>query len=468
LAEIALEEAQSAKSTVRLQRDSEGNFGYVYTADQSAVGEAEQELADKQNALYNLGLEGANDYSQKYAETMQEAQDAITELTEMWMNGEIESEEEYQRRKAEIQDYYYEKLKQYSSLYQVALTTDSNVIKDAWSTDFSDMMYKTEDWKVATDDYFAGAAESMKTWAEVCGTVLEESGLDDVSKKVEEINTKSENLKNTLIGEDGESGVVGAMMSEVEAAGKLSEAYIGIQNQIDEVIKKYEEMMGVINEDYTNENTPEVTPAITPDPEPEPEEPVPEPEPEPEEATVPELKVGSTVTVKKSASRWATGEGIWNPVKGNNFKVKKINGEKVLIGDPSGPNYSASGITGWIKKTDLEGFATGGYTGDWEGSYGKLAMLHQKELVLNANDTENFLQAMDILVKIVSAIDLYSMNSQLGGALSSPSLGNMGGGDVLEQQVHIEASFPGVQDRNEIEEAFNTLINRASQYANRK
>jgi hypothetical protein len=32
LAEIALKEAQNAKSTVRLQRDSEGNFGYVYTA----------------------------------------------------------------------------------------------------------------------------------------------------------------------------------------------------------------------------------------------------------------------------------------------------------------------------------------------------------------------------------------------------------------------------------------------------
>ena len=238
LAEIALEEAQSAKSTVRLQRDSEGNFGYVYTADQSAVSNAEQELADKQNALYNIGLEGANDYSQKYAETMQEAQDAITELTEMWMNGEIQSEEEYQRRKAEIQDYYYEKLKQYSELYQVALTTDSEVIRDAWSTDFGDMMYKTEDWKVAVDDYFVGAADSMKTWAEVCGTVLEESGLDDVSAKVEEINTKSETLKTTLIGEDGESGVVGAMMSEVEAAGKLSESYIGIQNQIDEKIAK--------------------------------------------------------------------------------------------------------------------------------------------------------------------------------------------------------------------------------------
>jgi hypothetical protein len=33
LAEIALEDAQNAKSTVRLTQDSEGNFGYVYTAD---------------------------------------------------------------------------------------------------------------------------------------------------------------------------------------------------------------------------------------------------------------------------------------------------------------------------------------------------------------------------------------------------------------------------------------------------
>jgi hypothetical protein len=46
LAEIALEEAQNAKSTVRLQRDSFGNFGYVYTADATAISDAEQNLAD--------------------------------------------------------------------------------------------------------------------------------------------------------------------------------------------------------------------------------------------------------------------------------------------------------------------------------------------------------------------------------------------------------------------------------------
>jgi hypothetical protein len=40
--------------------------------------------------------------------------------------------------------------------------------------------------------------------------------------------------------------------------------------------------------------------------------------------------------------------------------------------------------------------------------------------------------------------------------------------ETLEQNVHIEASFPSVTDHNEIEEALNTLVNRASQYANRK
>jgi hypothetical protein len=80
VAEIALEEAQNAKSTVRLQRDSEGNFGYVYTADAGAVGEAQQQFDDAQNALYNKGLEGANDYAQKYNTTMQEMYDTFNQI----------------------------------------------------------------------------------------------------------------------------------------------------------------------------------------------------------------------------------------------------------------------------------------------------------------------------------------------------------------------------------------------------
>jgi hypothetical protein len=44
----------------------------------------------------------------------------------------------------------------------------------------------------------------------------------------------------------------------------------------------------------------------------------------------------------------------------------------------------------------LTSLDTGGYTGSW-GSEGKIAMLHEKELVLNADDTENLLNAVGII-----------------------------------------------------------------------
>ncbi|MGM9964985.1 MAG: hypothetical protein ACI4W0_01135 [Bacilli bacterium] len=39
-AQIALEESQNAKSTVRLTRDNEGNYGYVYVANEEKIEEA--------------------------------------------------------------------------------------------------------------------------------------------------------------------------------------------------------------------------------------------------------------------------------------------------------------------------------------------------------------------------------------------------------------------------------------------
>jgi hypothetical protein len=87
------------------------------------------------------------------------------------------------------------------------------------------------------------------------------------------------------------------------------------------------------------------------------------------------------------------------------------------------------------------GLATGGYTGDWAGSYGKLAFLHQKELVLNAQDTENFLASMEVMERILQVIDMQSANAQLGGILSSPGF-NSNNSQIIEQSVHIEASFP--------------------------
>ena len=48
-----------------------------------------------------------------------------------------------------------------------------------------------------------------------------------------------------------------------------------------------------------------------------------------------------------------------------------------------------------LDEDKVESLATGGYTGEW-GDSGKLAFLHEKELVLNADDTANFLEALNI------------------------------------------------------------------------
>lgn len=121
----------------------------------------------------------------------------------------------------------------------------------------------------------------------------------------------------------------------------------------------------------------------------------------------------------------------------------------------------------YYKQSELpKGFDTGGYTGSW-GTEGRMAMLHQKELVLNAQDTENFLIATNVLRDIVSKIELASLSSRLNANIFAQGL-TQNLGNNFEQNVVIHAEFPDATNHNEIEEAFNNLLNRASQFANRK
>jgi hypothetical protein len=94
-------------------------------------------------------------------------------------------------------------------------------------------------------------------------------------------------------------------------------------------------------------------------------------------------------------------------------------------------------------------------------------MLHQKEIVLNAHDTENFLAAVNIVRDIATMIDLKAAAQTAAlSAISSMSIAPMT--QTIEQDVTIHAEFPNATNHSEIEAAFDTLINRAAQFANRK
>jgi hypothetical protein len=93
--------------------------------------------------------------------------------------------------------------------------------------------------------------------------------------------------------------------------------------------------------------------------------------------------------------------------------------------------------------SQISAFKTGGYTGEW-GSSGRFAVLHEKELVLNATDTSNLLKAAEIIRQVSEIIDLEAVSNQfiLNSSRNLPY--DSFGKSELEQRVTIEANFPGV------------------------
>ena len=136
-----------------------------------------------------------------------------------------------------------------------------------------------------------------------------------------------------------------------------------------------------------------------------------------------------------------------------------------LKGQPrykSGSRYYTNLFTG---ATKVGTFNTGGYTGTWANgdTEGKMAMLHQKELVLNADDTKNMLDAVSIVRTIASKLSGFGLKvADMVGGVGTGTLAAQG----VQQTVSINADFPNVSSADEIQEAFNNLVNQAAQYAN--
>lgn len=131
--------------------------------------------------------------------------------------------------------------------------------------------------------------------------------------------------------------------------------------------------------------------------------------------------------------------------------------------------WQGEGNEEWWKALGIKGFDTGGYTGDWNSSEGRIAMLHEKELILNKADTKNLLSAVEVLRGMSSSIAgmlLGNAGHQMNGLARAINVATIGTQDrTLQQQVHIDATFPGVTSAFEIETALNNIINDVSQYA---
>lgn len=115
----------------------------------------------------------------------------------------------------------------------------------------------------------------------------------------------------------------------------------------------------------------------------------------------------------------------------------------------------------WVASGD-----TGLYTGAW-GKEGKFLMAHEKELLLNKTDTENILNAVSFVRSLNSSL-LTTLANIGGGASTKAAIPTSNADQTIEQKVEITATFPNVNVKGEIEEAFDELINLATQHAFKK
>ena len=529
MAQIALEDAQNAKSQVRMQRDAEGNWSYVYTADQNQVDSAQQDYEDK---LYAL-----QDFNQKY---IQENSDALMQLQKEYADAlsnikreDFETQADYEAALKKTTDYYQTMINYRTEQLGLATTnaatlydtdwqkyseiTGYKISKDnEWVQSFGQTQiaivgnYKTisdyqDAFKTSSTQLINALTEAYGKWRDAVDDAMEKAGTSTKGFATQ-VDTDTQNIQEdtaTIVGSLEDLGktatetfnkVVGDAASAYTQYSKTIQSYINdnlrLIESLNAVIAKKAEAAGtggpVTGEtgdltDRGNTGNKNSTPSLSNEDTSRPAK-TETPKVTPPDSDPP-FEVGDKVknaTGKKLLPYDGTEEVGYQQWIANkcDFTSGTIQDKKTA---KDGTNYYYTGWTYngigvydlgiktrkiYFKESDLMPFDTGGYTGNW-GVDGRLAMLHQKELVLNAQDTENMLKAVDIVRNIVRVIDLNAATAANAfgylRAVGAPSTTQ-----TIEQEVTIHAEFPNATNRGEIEEAFNSLLNRASQFANRK
>ena len=499
IAEMALEDAQNAKSQVRMTKDSEGNFSYVYTADEQQVADAEQSYEDKLHEMQQMNA----DYINKLQESMinMEAEQAqkIAELSQLYEVGS----QEYQDALLGLQNYYGKQMDYYkgqmenvlgnnTKLYEedvknYGVLTNNKAMKDeeyigkfsqtqlAIETGYNNLESLQSKWVGASQNLFNQASGYAKNYSDDVNSVMNAAGTSlegfktKFSDSVGQAKTDSAALK-TQTTED--AGAIKKAWGEVEAQVKAFERQYSttIDNICKKNIKLYESLQKITQGLAGLESLDDTPDAPSsngggggngnggnPSKEPGKKKP----------------KDNSDKAEGVAAAIWLWGDHSgWgnDPERARKLKEKGVSAAQAIINAKAenGQLYAKyyNRMDEIRNKYSYGKFDTGGYTGDWSGE-GRFAMLHQKEIVLNKDDTENFLKTVDIVRQISDMIDLNAMSAS-GGLCSLFAASVNKDNNILEQNVHITAEFPNVTNKDEILSAFDNVVNLASQYANRK
>lgn len=469
-AELALEEAQNSMSQVRLTRDNEGNWSYQYTADQDKVDEALNEYETRLYEVAKLSDEYIDEMSQAIIDNQKEMYETLAGLRAE----DFASYEEYEAKVREIVNFYTTqdaylrdelvKAVDDTEYITTAMSGHYNNLSTSFTTVVDTMLGNTGDktgnlktWMESTDnlaeqaeEYFNNKLpEAYKNWEESVDEAMEAAGTstedfkEDVSGYMEEIGDASEELAGDI--GDAADDMQEYIESVMDAVWDWQEEYTdAIREMIAANEALIQSMMAVAAAQGADKGN----------------------EPADYSRAIADLiEDGASINdpqilewLEKRKAKDKEGKYVSNEDLMKLFMAYDNNDPKAIEA-VNGVLYNNK----WFTKDYLKqfGFNTGGYTGVW-GPEGKMAFVHEKELILNSDDTVNFLAGVNILREIAKMIDLQAANMAMPMSFAMPT--STSSGRQIDQNVHIQASFPGVQDRNEIEIALRSLVNEASQF----
>lgn len=506
LKQIALEEAQQNKSKMRLRRDAQGNYSYQFTADTDNINKAKEEVNDVLQQLTNLSQEKGKEI---YNTALNETQNFIERMAEIET---MADGAEKDRLRALTQENYNRVMGDLMSQSELV----ENHIHQLVDGPLAEIMSKEEqlfvgDKGISTQvinltktlrDNIAGkggmanitgiALQEIKDKSDAYKTSLEqiegatgkafkqlssEKYVNGIKTKIGDLTTATDGLASSWTTTlDNIKLVITEMDKALTEAKKVKKALEAVKAAEAKEKKEYKAAGDAAKKENKNLVKDDEKPTNTKKNEEKTETTTTTTTTKKKKGTGNgKVEVGDKVTIKSSYAAYAGGSYISNPKykKGSKLYIQKISGSWVHIGTKKAMNASTQ--VGWIKKKDISGYDTGGYTGDWGNNGGKLAFLHKKELVLNQKDTQNILDAVNI-IRGLSGLLQNSMINRIEGltqslnGLSLPTVqtNSETGPQAIEQTVHITAEFPGATEALQIETALNNLVNRASQYAFRK
>ena len=439
LKKMALEDAKANKSKMRLRRDAQGNYSYQYVADTDEISNAQQAVNDLQNQLYNLDKEA---YKQNLDQIYKYNQELNEKLKEIAADNTLNEEEKLQKME-DLNRYYTDIINKiaddnidirknlnqsaFDEMINLGIKTQEeidNMTREQMNKLMSEVVPQWNQGiqmmidKIAADGGFGPIVQSiidtimekhkqyqdsLREMATAAGIDLDSitNGYDNLYLSIEEIINQSGDMVQAM---DDQMTAAQNLTTQVQA---LKEEYLALIDAMKAAMEANLMAQNMsMNESPSTEksgtNDNNNTGGTTEDS---------AGTKKPSLDTAPQKKYLIETAVQHGGTgSVASGQmSLWKQYYGTDISKIKVSLTELgkQNGLQSGEKINIDKLIEylgrmWVRiKESPEAYDTGGYTGQW-GSEGKLAVLHQKELILNAKDTENMLNIINQVREITA------------------------------------------------------------------